>query len=190
MRAVYALRHMLFRVTALFAQAGAAIRAADDPAATEALAERLLDDYGTNILRLAYSYLHNGADAEEIVSDTLIRYMSSAPAFESTNHEKAWLLKVASNLCKNRLDYNRYRRTDELSETIAADDREDLSFVWDAVRELDVRYREVIHLHYYEGYSTAEIGAILGLNESTVRSRLMRGRKQLKGVLKEAYDFD
>ena len=69
------------------------------------------------------------------------------------------------------------------------EEREDLSFVWDAVKDLPVKYREVIHLFYYEGYSTAQIAQVLEKNETTVRSLLSRGRKQLKQVLKEAYDF-
>ena len=67
--------------------------------------------------------------------------------------------------------------------------REDLSFVWEAVKALPVKYREVIHLFYHEGYSTAEIAGILQMKEATVRSNLSRGREQLKSVLKEAYDF-
>ena len=62
--------------------------------------------------------------------------------------------------------------------------------MWEAVRELPVRYREVIHLFYYEGFSTGEIAQILGQKEATVRSRLMRGRGKLREVLKEAYDFE
>lgn len=150
----------------------------------------LLTTYGNAILRLAYSYLHNLDDAEEILQDTLIQYLKTAPAFENEVHEKAWLFCVAGNLSKNRISYNRVRSTDELKETLAAEQREDLSFVWEAVKELPVKYREVIHLFYYEGFSTYEIAGILKQKESTVRSRLMRGREKLKSVLKEGYDFE
>ena len=126
------------------------------------MAADALDTYGNAILRSAYSYLH----------------------------KKAWLLRVAANLSKNRIEYNALRDSDELSERIAEEGREDLSFVWDAVKELPVQFREVIHLHYYEGYSTEEIAKILGRNPSTVRSDLRRGREKLKTILKEAYDFE
>ena len=129
-------------------------------------------------------------DAEDILQDTLIKRLSAAPVFESAEHEKAWLLRVAANLSKNRIDYNSVRRADELDESLAAEKREDLSFVWDAVRSLPTEYAEVVHLFYFEGYSTAETAKILGKNESTVRSCLSRGREKLKSVLKEAYDFD
>ena len=96
---------------------------------------------------------------------------------------------MAGNLSKNRIAYNRLRHADQLEETLAAEQREDLSFVWEAVKRLPSSDREVIHLFYYEGFSTAEIAGILGQKESTVRSRLMRGREKLRRVLKEAYDF-
>ena len=153
-------------------------------------AERILDEHGNSILRLAYSYLHNMNDAEEILQDTLLRFLKTAPTFENSTHEKAWLLRVAGNLSKNRIDYNKVRATDELSDTLKAEEREDLSFIWDAVQSLPVTFREVIHLFYYEGYSTAEISRMLDRKESTVRSDLRRGRLKLKEILKEACDFE
>lgn len=151
--------------------------------------ENALDSYGNAILRLAYSYLHSMNDAEDILQDTLIQYMQSAPVFANENHEKAWLLRVASNLSKNRIDYNKIRETDELEETLAVQEREDLSFVWDAVKNLPEKYREVIHLYYQEGYKTKEISKILNRKESSIRTDLKRGREQLKEILKEVYDF-
>ncbi len=169
------------------------LRVTTDTRAKERIAEnagRMLDSYGDSILRLAYSYLHNMSDAEDVVQETLIKYIKTAPEFESEAHEKAWLLKVASNLSKNKIDYNRIRQTDELNETLVAEEREDLSFVWEAVKALPDNMRDVIHLFYHEGYSTKEIASILKRNESTVRSDLKRGRDKLKTVLKEVYDFD
>ena len=152
--------------------------------------ENILDCYGNAILRLAYSYLHNMSDAEDILQDTLIRYMQSAPDFMNPGHEKAWLLRVAANLSKNNISYNKIRETDELEETLIAQEREDLSFVWEAVRSLPEKYREVIHLYYQEGYKTAEISKILNRKESTIRTDLKRGRERLKEILKEVYDFE
>lgn len=115
--------------------------------------------------------------------------MQAAPAFEGEEHEKAWLLRVAANLSKNKIQYNKIREADELEETLVAEDREDLSFVWNAVKTLPPKYRGVIHLYYYEGYPTKEISVILKRKESSVRSDLKRGRERLKESLKEAYDF-
>ena len=157
---------------------------------TDRMATEALNTYGNAILRCAYSYLHNMADAEEILQDTLLKLLTAAPTFDSEEHKKAWLLKVAANLSKNRIEYNALRDCDELDESLAAEGREDLSFVWEAVKQLPTQYREVIHLHYYEGYSTEEMAQILSRNPSTIRSDLRRGREKLKSVLKEAYDFE
>ena len=163
---------------------------AADRAEINRQAERILDEHGNRILRLAYSYLHNMNDAEEILQDTLLRFLKTAPTFENSTHGKAGLLRVAGNLSKNRIDYNKVRASDELSDTLKAEEREDLSFVWDAVQSLPVAFREVIHLFYYEGYSTAEISRMLDRKESTVRSDLRRGRLKLKEILKEECDFE
>lgn len=156
---------------------------------TDALVEEALDRHGDSILRLAYSYLHNRSDAEEILQDTLVRLFQNQPAFESRDHEKAWLLRVAANLSKNRLAYNKRRAADALQDTLAAEEREDLAFVWEAVKALPSNYRDVIHLFYCEGYSTAQIAEILDRKETTVRSALSRGRQKLRDILKEDYDF-
>lgn len=168
----------------------APVTAAAERAAINERAGYILDTYGDSILRYAYSYLHNMSDAEDILQDTLIQYLKTGPAFESAAHEKAWLLRVAANLSKNRLDYNSIRKTDELNEELAADERDDLSFVWEAVKSLPVKYREVIHLFYHEGCSVREISNILKRPEATVRSDLHRGRERLREILREEYDFD
>lgn len=160
-----------------------------DREAVNQQAARLLDEHGNRILRLAYSYLHNMSDAEDILQDTLIQFLKTAPVLTSPEHEKAWLLRVAANLSKNRIDYNRLRSSDELNEELVVEEREDLSFVWEAVKALPTNQREAIHLFYHEGCSTAEVASILGRREATVRSDLRRGREKLKDVLKEAYDL-
>lgn len=174
----------------LFAERDDTMKMGASRAAVNQRAEEILDAYGNSILRYAYSYLHNMSDAEEVLQDTLVQFLKTAPVFESRQHEKAWLLRVAGNLSKNRLAYNSVRKTDELNEELAAGDREDLSFVWDAVKLLPENYRAVIHLFYYEGYSTKQIARMLQKKEATVRSDLHRGREKLKAVLKEAYDFE
>lgn len=161
----------------------------EERAQINAHAERLLNEYGNSILRLAYSYLHNMSDAEDILQDTLIQYIKKMPDFESSEHEKKWLIRVAGNLSKNKIQHNKIREADELNDQLENTETEDLAFVWDAVKKLPVKYREVIHLFYYEGYSCSQIAEILSKNEQTVRSLLSRGRAKLKTVLKEVYDF-
>ena len=153
-------------------------------------AEYFFDRFGNSVLRLAYSYMHNAQDSEDVLQETLIKYIRSAPEFESDGHAKAWLLRVAANVSKNKLDYDKRRQTDELAEELVAESETDLSFVWEAVKKLKPAQREAVHLFYQEGYSTKEISDILGRNESSVRSDLKRGREALKAILKEAYDFE
>ena len=141
------------------------------------------------VYRLCYSYLGSPQEAEDATQSVFMKLVDAPQTFADAEHEKAWLLRVASNVSKNRLKYRAVRRADELSEQLAAEDDPDLAFVWDAVGQLPEQQREVIHLYYQESYSTREIASILDRNESTVRSDLTRGRNALKDVLKEAYDF-
>ena len=152
--------------------------------------EQLVSVYGDMVYRLAYAQTRSRHDADDIFQEVFLQTVRKKPVFDSEEHEKAWLLRVAGNLCKNRLKYNSLRQTDELREELIAEQREDLSFIWDAVQALPVQYREVIHLFYREGYSTREISQILGRKEATIRSDLSRGRGKLKELLKEAYDFE
>ena len=186
LRARWALQSALARFAAYFAKEEEPASGAD----VNARAAAALDTYGSVILRYAYSFLHNMADAEEVLQDTLLQMLKAAPEFQSAEHEKAWLLRVAGNLSRNRIDYNRVRRADELDEQLVAEGREDLSFVWEAVKQLPERQRAVIHLFYREGYQTRDIARILGRNEATVRSDLRRARERLRTVLKEEYDFE
>ena len=158
-----------------------------DPTAKAAMA---FDLYGNAVLRLAYSYLHNMQDAEDILQETVMQLIRTNPPLDAPAHMKAWLLTVAANKSKNLLKYNSYRKHGDTDETeIAAAMPEDTAYVWHAVQALPEKYREVIHLFYAEDYSTGEIAKILGKREPTVRSLLCRGREKLKEILKEAYDF-
>lgn len=148
-----------------------------------ARAEAALTSCGDAVLRLAYTYMHNMDDAQDILQDTFIQLLRNDPVFEGPEHEKAWLLRVAANLSKNRIVYNRYRKSDELRADLVADERPDLTFVWDAVQQLRENQRAAVHLFYYEGYTTAEIAQIVGRKESTVRTDLRRGRMQLRKIL-------
>ena len=160
-------------------------------------AGELLDAYGNNVLRLAYSYLRNLTDAEDVLQETLVRYLVARPNLSGPEHEKAWLLRVAANLAKNRLRDNAAHAAEELNEELDAADpasdpaaeREDLSALWDAVGRLPETQREVVHLVYAEGYSTYEVAQILGRKDATVRSDLHRARKALRDILGEAYDL-
>ena len=141
--------------------------------------------YSDAVYRAAMHNSRCAADAEDVVQDVYEKLLHYNGTFESEEHLKAWLLRVAGNLSKNRLDYNARRSTDELKEELAAQGREDLSFVWEAVKQLPQEQRACIHLFYYEGYPTRDVARMLGRKESTIRSDLRRGREKLKKLLKK-----
>ena len=183
------LRQICLAVYLLAAETFIKIRKSRSQTAQEQHLRDVMNRHGNRILRLAYSYVHNMQDAEEILQDTLIKLLDSAPVFESDEHEKAWLLRVAANLSNNRIEYNKLRDTDELKDDLVAEEREDLSFVWEAVKSLPENYREVIHLFYEEGYQTDEIAELLGESGANIRTRLKRARAKLKDILKMEYDL-
>ena len=152
-------------------------------------AEKFMKMYGSRVLRLAYSYVKNMDEAEDILQETLIKILETKLESEDEEYIKAYFLRTASNIAKNHISANKRHETDELNEELVAEEKTDLSFVWEAVGNLSDTQREVIHLFYEEGYQTAEIAEILGRKEATIRSDLKRAREKLKVILKEVYDF-
>lgn len=161
----------------------------DNSLRTDEIIEQDLEYYGDMLLRLAYSYMKNMHDAEDILQDVFIQLMKNIGIFESREHKKSWLICVTRNLCRNKLKSSWFKKRDELVELPYYDNYKN-DDVLDAVMKLPVKYREVIHLFYYEDYTTAKIAEIIDKKESTVRSLLHRGRSILKDVLKEGYDFE
>ena len=153
---------------------------------TQALAET----YRDRLFAAAFQVCGNAADAEDAAQEALLRYHISEKQFESEQHIRAWLLRVAINCAKN-VSRSFFRRN-----TVPLEDYMDsLEFnsgesreIFREVMNLPETYRLVIHLYYYEDYSVAEIGRILGLTESNVKVRLSRGRQLLKKALQEVWD--
>ena len=133
------------------------------------------------LYRVAYSFMKNGADAEDMVQETFLRLMRSGTVFESAQHEKAWLIVTARNVCKNELA--RARRREVPLEEAEAHYVPELSDTLLALRSLPEKYRLPLYLYYYEGYSTAETAELLGKPAATVRSDLRRGRERMKALL-------
>ena len=135
------------------------------------------------LYRAALAILGDVQEAEDAVQDAFLRYLEKRPEFKDENHEKAWLLKVTANLCKSALRAKKRHPTVELLDVYPTPDEESRELV-DAVLELPANQRAAVHLFYYEGYSTEEIGAILGQRPGTVRSHLSRARETLRQKLK------
>lgn len=136
------------------------------------------------LYRTAAAIMRNKEDAEDIVQDVFIKLHEKNPLFASHTHEKAWLLRVAVNLCRSRLRSPWRRQHVPLLESFPAKN-EDERELMQAVFALPAKYRTVIHLHYYEGYTTTEIAEITVQKESTIRQQLTRARRLLKADLLE-----
>ena len=147
-----------------------------------------MERYADSLFRLAYSYLKNRADAEDIMQETLLKLYGQF--FEDPDHERYWVIRVAVNECRKLLRSPWRRRTGPLEEAAEAAvfDTPAQSELFRQVMALPPKYRAAIYLHYYEGYAVREIASLMGANPSTVQTWLMRARGQLKTTLKEAED--
>lgn len=148
----------------------------------------LAKKYMDTVFRLAYSFLKNSADAEDVTQNTLLKLYQSGEDFQSEEHVRAWLIRVAANECRSllRSSWRTVEPLEQYMETLdlPGPEHEDLFRV---VMALPDRYRVVIYLHYYEGYSSDEIARMLNISAATVRTRLARARARLKKDLAEAY---
>ena len=153
---------------------------------TQALAET----YRDRLFAAAFQVCGNAADAEDAAQEALLRYHISEKQFESEQHIRAWLLRVAINCAKN-VSRSFFRRNtvplEDYMDSLEFDSGESRE-IFREVMNLPETYRLVIHLYYYEDYSVAEIGRILALTESNVKVRLSRGRQLLKKALQEVWD--
>lgn len=152
--------------------------------------QTLAETYRDRLFAAAFQVCGNAADAEDAAQEALLRYHTSEKQFESEQHIRAWLLRVAINCAKN-VSRSFFRRNtvplEAYMETLEFDSGESRE-IFREVMNLPEKYRLVIHLYYYEDYTVAEIGKILGLTESNVKVRLSRGRQLLKEALQEVWD--
>ena len=144
---------------------------------------RIVETYSDMLLRIALNRVRSIPAAEDIVQTVFERLMRRRPIFESREHEKAWLIRTAVNLCLSDLRAESRHGELPLDENIAAAYGEDSFEVVDAVQTLPVQDRYAVYLYYYEGYGVKEIGHLLKEPEGTISSRLSRARKKLKALL-------
>lgn len=166
----------------------------------EISARELVDIYSPMIYRIAYSAVQNKTDAEDITQNVFLKYITADKSFNSEEHRKAWLLRVAINCTRDYVKsayYKHYKRSTDmegLTESAGITDQylkaEDAEALCEALRQLPEKYRIPIHLFYYEDMTVAEISAVTKTKESTVKSQLSRGRDMLRNILKEVrYEF-
>lgn len=145
--------------------------------------DTVFDKYSNTVYRLAYARVGNKYDAEDILQTVFLKLCRANISFNDSEHLKAWLLRVTVNNSNNLLKSGWMRLTDALDHNITAPIHE-VSEVYLEVAKLPLKYRTVIHLHYYEGYSCSEIASIIGSPEATVKTRLKRAREKLESALK------
>lgn len=146
------------------------------------------ESYKTMLYRIAFAYMGNKFDCEDILHDAFIKLCYHAPNFSSKDDEKRWIIRVTINLCKDRLRSFWHRNKVDLEELKEyASEPKDLEIMQDILR-LPAKYKTVIHLHYFEGYKIKEISQILRISESAVKMRLKRGRELLKIELEGSYE--
>ena len=149
---------------------------------SEEEANRAVDLYGDTVRRICMIHLKNRADTEDIFQNVFLKYVLRTAPFDSPEHEKAWIIRVTANACKDLLRSFFRSRTVSLDVLIETPREmpEDHSDILEAVLALPEKYKDPIYLHYYEGYTAEEIGRILGKNTNTVYTLLTRARQMLK----------
>ncbi|WP_018750349.1 RNA polymerase sigma factor [Paenibacillus sanguinis] len=154
--------------------------------------EILVEKYRSNLYAVAFNMCKNAQDAEDVVQDTFIQYLSHKKDFESGEHIRAWLIRVTINKAKNKNNAFFRRNSLPLEDYIGTltFETEESSELFATVMKLPEKYRIVIHLFYYEDYSVNEIADILKVMPSNVKVRLSRGRTSLRNTLKEVWEND
>ena len=183
----------LRRIQACFIRSGLAEEAGDVQAAEDggmATFEELYERYATDVLRVCYFYLGDRQKAEDVCQDVFVRLITTSPTLQE-GREKAWLLKVALNRCRDLWRGAWLKRVvlgSPAFELVPAPDEIDSlaekQEIMQAINQLPATFKEVILLHYYQGYGISEIAEMMELPEGTISSRLSRGRKKLESILK------
>lgn len=145
-------------------------------------AERALEEYGNSLYRLCSVMTGNREDAQDAVQECFLRYITKAPDFNGPEHEKAWLIRVASNICHDILRSRKRASFVSLDEIRNLGTSEDNAQILGLLISLEEKYRIVMHLHYVEGYKTEEISSLLGVTSAAVKKRLQRGRDALREI--------
>ncbi len=152
---------------------------------SEKEAVRAIEAYSDTVRRICMLHLKSYSDTEDIFQTVFLKYLTYRGDFQSDEHEKAWFIRVTVNACKDYLKSFFRSRTISLEELkdVSSEVTESRGEVLSAVLSLPQKYKDVVYLHYYEGYTAVEIGRILKKNENTVYTLLSRAKKILKEKL-------
>ena len=142
--------------------------------------ECVVNTYSNMLFKLCFTMLGNNADAEDAVGNTFLKYITKSPYFQSEEHTKAWLIRIATNICKDMYRFNKKRDYLSFDDLFNYCKTEEICEILEEVMSLPEKYKTVIHLFYIEGYKTDEIAKILSISSSAVRKRLQYAREKLK----------
>lgn len=151
-------------------------------------AERVLYQYKDTIARIAFNFLKNQSDVEDVVQDVILKWVQSAPEFRDGEHEKAWIIRVTINICKNRLRSYYHRNVSlNFDSTFYGESSvpEQEIELMEIIMQLPEKHRIVLYLHYYEGYTLTEIGNLLNRSPNTVQTWHKHAKKLLYKKLGE-----
>ncbi|MDO5558328.1 MAG: sigma-70 family RNA polymerase sigma factor [Oscillospiraceae bacterium] len=154
------------------------------------LMEVIYDKHKNTVYRTAFTYFKNTADAEDITSEVFIKCFEQDSNYNSDEHLKAWLIRCTINRCRDVLRSFRYKNHVSLEEADLVYETPEESTVYHAVMNLPSKYRIVIHLYYYEGYSVDEIAGITEKSSTAVQTQLYRARNKLAKILGEELDYE
>ena len=149
--------------------------------------KRILQSHGSALYRSACLLVGNPHDVQDILQEVLLRYLEKSPAFQSGEHEKAWLFRVTPNCCMDFLRFRKrhaYTDIESLKECLPCPEQKNQL---EELYALPAKYKTVLILHYFEGYSVTEIAQILKISSNAVKKRLQRGREALKIVIQDEY---
>ena len=146
--------------------------------------------HAKTVYRVCFAYMKNPADTDDAASETFVKLMKSKQSFENEEHEKAWLIRTATNVCKDFVKHwsRKNENIDDYSEKLSADESFEVDEVMEAICRLPDKYKTVIYLFYFEGYACPEIAKMVGKPHSTVRYHLQEARKILKERLGDDFD--
>ena len=142
--------------------------------------EYAVEKYSKMLFRISYGMLMNEHDAEDAQQETFNRYMTKAPLFRDSEHEKAWLIKVVTNVSKNMLRFRTYQASNSILQLSSVGVDEADRDIFEIIMNLPAKYKTVLDLYYIEGYKANEIANIIGISPVAVRKRLQYGRTLLK----------
>ena len=143
----------------------------------------LYEEYSQTLYRIAFTYMKNRYDAEDALQETFLRLIRGRVAFVDAQHEKAWLIRTVSNVCRDMLKAKSRHHLDLDAQTQLAAPEPEANALLAAILALPGKYKTAVYLYYYEGYAVSEIADMLRQSPNTVKTWLFRARKALKESL-------